>query len=231
MPAKIHLSQRLMTGVFWEAVLIDDDMRGAERARLIERLKDLEALRQAADYNTGSISFAAAWCLYNLVRYFQPARVLEVGTFIGKSTVSMASAMDDAGAPGEIHTCDMSNAIDIPWDGRTAIRQHQRVSSTDMLGSLDGAFDLMFLDGRLVREDLAALGRLATPDTVIALDDFEGMEKGVANLSLLAGMPKFQRHFLVYPLREDRGALYGLSGNSLTAVLVPVSTFIFTKQG
>ena len=48
-----------------------------------------------ADYNTGSISFAGSWSLYSWSKYFEPCKIVEVGTFIGKSTWSMAKALDE----------------------------------------------------------------------------------------------------------------------------------------
>ena len=42
--------------------------------------------------------------------------------------------------------------------------------------------DMLHLDGRLMKEDLAA--QVLKPDTFIALDDCEGDEKGHMNLDL-----------------------------------------------
>ena len=153
--AKFVLAPHVLTEPFWDVMLMPTDERAPERARLMECLAGLEALRAQADYNTGSISAGAAWCLYSLVRHFRLSRALEVGTFIGKSTLSMASAMDDGGHVGEVFTCDMSNSLDLPWSGRTRITQFKRASSTDMLEKLEGTFDLAFLDGRLQPQDMA----------------------------------------------------------------------------
>lgn len=231
MPSKIRLSPRMLSDVFWELILVQDDERAPEKLALHERTMALEPLRSQAEYNTGSILFAQSWLLYNVVRYFKFERALEVGTFIGRSASAIASGMDDAGVQGEICTCDFSNSMTLPWSGRTTLRQFPKTSSTDMFRQLDGAFDFVFLDGRLANEDLPLLDPLTTSDTIFGLDDFEGMEKGVANLFALARMAKFKRHFPIYPPSETLLAKHGLSSYSLMAMLVPISVFEFARQG
>jgi predicted O-methyltransferase YrrM len=231
MAGKFALSSRLLTEPFWDNVLASGEDFGPAREQLAHRLSELDALRAMAAYNTGSISFTAAWCLYALVRRFGFQRAIEVGTFIGKSTVAMASAMDDGRMPGEIVTCDASNHIDLPWAGQTRLQQFKGQTSTQMLGALEGAYDFVFLDGRLDPADMAHVDRLTTPDTIFGLDDFEGVEKGVANLSALLQAPKFKRHLIVYPPPREVLLRHGLTGHSLTAVVLPASTFVFTRQG
>jgi predicted O-methyltransferase YrrM len=227
-----HLSVRLFSEIFWEAVLQTSTQREPQRRQLLEQIEQLDGLRAGADYNTGSISAASAWCLYSVVRYFQVSRALEVGTFIGKSTWSMALAMDhEKIASGEIHTCDMSNSIDIPYVGTTRIAQYKKLSSTDMLNKLAGRFDFAHFDGRVTDSDLPLLQRLLAPDAIVALDDFEGMEKGVANLMNLRAAGLLQQHFLVYPCAPALLERIGFTDHSLTAILVPISLIQLTAQG
>lgn len=231
MSGKFILSPAVLAEPFWDVMLRADDERGAERERFLARFPELEALRTKADYNTGSISAGAAWSLYSLVRHFGLTRAIEVGTFIGRSTLAMASAMDDGGRPGEIFTCDLSNALDLPWAGQTRITQFKAATSTVMLGQLDGAFDLAFLDGRLQGDDVERLEQLLSPDALIALDDFEGMEKGVANLSLLRRTARFRSHALIYPCPRSQLQARGFSSPSLFAVLLPPSRIAIAAQG
>lgn len=228
----IRLSPRLLSDLVWKAMFASDDERAADRNALIAQLQPLEALRTAAEYNTGSISFATAWSLYSLVRFYRPRRIIEIGTFIGRSTVAMASALDDAGVEGEIFTCDLSNALTLPWSGRSKLHQFQRASSTDMLRTLSGTFDLVFIDGRLAPGDAVLLGDLITEKTIIVLDDFEGMEKGVANLTQLRNkaVPTLARHLLIYPPSDALVASLGLTSGSLTALMIPLSAFAFASQ-
>lgn len=230
MPTTFKISQRMLTKIFWDEVLGSDDERADARSKLLERLNALEALRAKADYNTGSISFAAAWCLYSIIRFFAPKRVIEIGTFIGKSTVSMLTAMDDQIIAGEVFTCDGSNAIVVPWQGTSRVTQFPKCTSTDMLKQLTGTFDFVFLDGRVQQADLPLLDRLLTPMTVICLDDFEGIEKGVANVSVLGSLPKLRNHILIYPASEDVLTRRGFESHSLIATLLPLQSVELSRQ-
>lgn len=227
----IKISQRMMTRIFWDEVLGSDDERSGERQKLLDRLNVLEELRTKADYNTGSISFAAAWCLYSIIRYFAPKRVIEIGTFIGKSAVSILAAMDDRGIAGEIFTCDNSNSIVIPWQGTSRINQFPKCASTDMLKQLSGTFDFVFLDGRLQQADLPLLDKLITPSTIVCMDDFEGIEKGVANVMVLGSLPKLRNHFLIYPASESLLRHRGFVSHSLIAIFLPTHLIELARQG
>lgn len=231
MPPKVKLSSRLLSDVFWRIMLTQDEERGPEKAALQQRIMTLEPLRAQAEYNTGSIHFGQSWLLYAVVRYFRFQRVAEVGTFIGRSASAIGAGMDDSGVEGEIFTCDYSNSMPLPWSGRSTLRQFPKTSSTDMLKQLDGTFDFVFLDGRLTPDDLPLLDKLITADTIFGLDDFEGMEKGVANLFALARLAKLKRHFLLYPPSEALLAERSFTSHSLMAVLAPVSVFEFARQG
>lgn len=227
-----NLSVRLFSKIFWEAMLQDSSQRTDQQKELIRQIGRLDELRASADYNTGSINAAAAWCLYSVVRYFRPSRALEVGTFIGKSTWSIATAMDHEKAHGaEIHTCDMSNSIDLPYQGQTKIFQYKKTPSTEMLRQLSGSFDFAHFDGRVSEDDAPALKKLLHEDALIALDDFEGTEKGVANLMNLQMAGMFQRHLLVYPCEQALLKQLGFSDYSVTAILLPMSLIRLTKQG
>lgn len=227
----LNLSSRLFSKVFWEAMLQPSMRWQEQRMTLMRELGALDDLRASADYNTGSISTSAAWCLYCVTRHFRPARVLEVGTFIGKSTWSMAAAMDHAKiSGGEIRTCDKSNGIDIPWQGATRIVQHKHTASSDMMSGLDGCFDLVHLDGRLVEADLPLLGGLLSHETVVALDDFEGIEKGVANLMNLRAAGLLRDHLLIYPCEAAALQALGFSDHAVTAILLPRTLVRFTNQ-
>ena len=227
-----NLSSRLFAKVFWEGILQSTDQWAKEHQELSAQLGNLEKLRNLADYNTGSITNCAAWSLYSLTRYFQFSRAIEIGTFIGKSTYSIAQAMEATNArQAEIFTCDQSNEIKIPWDGETKIFQFPKISSTDMLRQLTGKFDFCFFDGRLSDVDLNLLDNLIDTNSVIALDDFEGTEKGVINLLTLKSLPKLANHFLVYPASEKYLRSLGFTSHSTLAILFPAARISLSNQG
>lgn len=229
---KFNISPRLLSKIFWEVMLSKTEELGEERSDLNNSLKKLNELRKNAEYNTGSINFSSAWCLYNLIRYFKPKRIIEVGTFIGKSTISMSQAQDDEGIKeAEIFTCDFNNHISLPWNGETKMHQFQKQSSAEMLKKINGVFDFLFFDGRLTEEDLVLLSKLISNKTIIALDDFEGMEKGVINLIFLRRIPQLAKYILIYPPTEDALKQYQFTAYTPTAVMIPLEMIRFVNQG
>jgi len=230
MPASFRLSSQLFSQAFWHGVLEDADLMRPMQAEFSKRSLDLESLREKADYNTGSVSAFSAWSLFLLCRYFRVLRAIEVGTFIGRSTVSIASAMNLNGG-GEIHTCDLSNEIVVNQVPPTRILQYRKMTSTQMLTSLEGEFDFAFIDGRLDSTDINRLAELLTEDAILALDDFEGTEKGVANLFNLRSHPRFSSLFLVTPAGPECAARVGLTSRSLVAILLPPALITLTNQG
>lgn len=227
----IRLSQRRMSRLFWEIIFETDELISSETKKLFfEQSVALESLRKDAAYNTGSIPISQSYILFLLTLFLKPKRVIEIGTFIGRSTLSIAKAMDQYCEDGEIHTCDFSNDIRLPWDGKARITQYPLTSSGQMLEKLEGPFDLIFLDGRITDLELGRLSELLTENSVVVLDDFEGMEKGVINLIKLRQTIKFQSYFLIYPTEQTQMRNYNFVGNSTAAVLIPTSMFQLSNQ-
>ena len=199
-------------------------------------LKSFE-LRASADYNTGSIPAASAWLLYSVAYAFQPQFVLEIGTFIGRSTVSLALGIADSGVQGgEIHSCDWSNDIELPSLASTSIIQYPKQSSLDMLTKIamnpgtDKKFELMHLDGRIQDDDFQTLEKITSPDVIFALDDFEGMEKGVINYMKLREFGLLNSYHLVYPPTGTLLRRFGFNTPSTTALLIPGESISYTLQ-
>jgi len=194
--------------------------------RALGKLFDsLDLLRADADYNTGSIDHQDAKDLQQIVGHFQPKVVAEVGTFIGRSTTVMAQAMPEGGT---IYTCDVSNDIKLPEISGGTIVQYPKKSSTEMFETLirfnqnSGAsrkvcVDLFYIDGRLNPKDYALILELMHDATVVVLDDFEGIEKGVVNAMGL--MQHLRNYALVYPRNHGK-----------TAMMLPPKLVQFTAQ-
>lgn len=225
------LSTRLFSEIFWKTIFGNTDSENEKRNELLKDINALEILRQKAEYNTGSISFADAWSIYSLIKYFEPIKIAEVGTFIGKSTWSMAKALDELKNKSIIYTCDNSNNLIIPWKGKTEIKQFPKMTSKDMFNQIGDQIDFLFLDGRISQEDINILGNLLHSKSIIAIDDFEGMEKGVANLFALRRMELLKNHFLIYPCKQNHLQKLGFSSHSLTAVLIPTLLIELSRQG
>jgi hypothetical protein len=215
----IRINRAAFSDVFW-SVIFDHTADSPKKADLMVDLENLDMNREYADYNTGSISLTSGWALYSLARYFQPKLIAEVGTFIGRSTVALHRGAPDA----EIHTCDASNSIDIGLNP-AYVTQYHKCFAHEMFKGLQGrTVDLMHIDGRLSDEDLATM-----PQTVVfAVDDFEGNEKGVANLMKMDDIEK--THQIIYPPSRCVLNNYGFNGICNTAVFLPYNMIRFVRQ-
>lgn len=233
---KFDLSCRLLSEAFWNRVFDHAEPRRRQvQDTIFSELGALDLLRSKAQYNTGSISTATQWVLYSLAYYWRPEIAAEVGTFIGKSAVAFAMGCDAAGLTAEIHTCDMSNSIRIPSSAVSILFQYQGLSSTRMFEEMlkdgyQGRVNLLHLDGRATQEDIPLMASLLSSDGLVVLDDFEGVEKGVANAFALRSMPHFSKHILIYPPSVTLLRSYGLSDFSSTAILMPQSVIRLTAQ-
>lgn len=224
----LKLSLRIISKIFWEIILTEDQfVNSEEKRKLFDNLISLENLRDEADYNTGSISMSQAYLLYLFLKYFKPIKVIEIGTFIGRSTISMANAIETYSDNGKIYTCDFSNDIKLPWNGKCKIKQFPKTKSGEMLNNLKGEYDLVFIDGRISDEELSTFERLINQNTIIILDDFEGIEKGVVNLAKLRQINKLNQHLLINTISEDLLKQYNLHNHSRMGALIPMTLFQF----
>jgi predicted O-methyltransferase YrrM len=195
----LNLNRRRLSRAIWDTLFADlPDLPW----HVIEDLEKLDPARR-----TGSTNHASLMALWAVIRYFRPKTVAEVGTYIGKSTFVLSRLGAD------VHTCDMTHDFKLPI--ATKITQYHS-SSTEMLAKLDGKIDLLHLDGRLQADDREHLVRLCTPDTIITLDDFEGVEKGVWN----AMQFDLSKRILVYPPERQLTERYAV-GDATTAIILP----------
>lgn len=160
-----------------------------------------ETLREKADFNTGSISEKAAMVLRGLTEHFKPKIIVEVGTFIGNSTLSMRA--------DHIYTCDMSNDC---FRDRPNITTYPKTASMEMFRDLwvnkKLLVDMFFFDGRIQPHEIPPILSMSHKNTVYAFDDygyFENgrLDKGLINVSIL--MPCLPNHKLYEPFNDLPG--------------------------
>ena len=223
--------------IFWKKIL--DNCLSKQKIYqkdFLKQIDTLDALRYQSDYNTGSISTTTAWLLFSITLFFKPKSIFEIGSFIGKSTFSMAFAADMYSHEHkcEIFCCDMSNKIPFPKLSKTKITQFHKTSSSEMLKSIDikKNCDLIHLDGSLQNEDFELLKQRLNDQTIFVLDDFEGCEKGVINLitALDKSLISRKSHFLIFPIENEIKKQYGLLEKSSSAVLLPIKYLRITSQ-
>jgi caffeoyl-CoA O-methyltransferase len=111
-----------------------------------------------------------------LVRLRRPKLVLEIGTFTGYSSISMALALPEG---GRIVTCDIderSNEVARRYAQEAGVAdriEHRLGPALDTIATLDGPFDIVFIDAdkpAYVDYYEAVLPKLAA-DGVVAADN------------------------------------------------------------
>ena len=233
----ININSFDLSSIFWKKILDNSFLKiKPYQAEFFKKIDSLDKLRVQSSYNTGSISSTTAWLLFSIVLFFKPKIIVEIGSFIGKSTFSMALAADFNLTENscDIFCCDYSNEIKFPNLAKTKIKQFHKTSSTEMFRELDVNLniDLIHVDGRLEVEDCILLKEKINDNTFFIIDDFEGNEKGVANLFHLLNNNVISRskYCVIYPIDNLVGKTYGLIEKSTTAVLLPIKFLKITSQ-
>lgn len=223
----IYLSENMLARVFWEQLDLTSAQQDAETdARSIVSFSALIAER--FPNKTGSISAEGARVLWLLARYFSPRVIVEIGTYIGRSTSSLY--LGAKSTLEHLYTCDATfdawSSDHLEADG--TIEYFGKTTSTQMLfelSSRDVKADLFFIDGRLQEEDLELLSAVATENSVFVLDDFEGLEKGVANGLLLK--KQFSNLITIEPPAR---AHFGKADPHRFGLMFPSSNILLTAQ-
>lgn len=161
----------------WDQLRYERDPRWDHAADLA--LAAAAERAQMADYKTGSISKEAMLLLRGLAHGAKPRVAIEVGTFVGNSTVSIAAEA------GHVFTCDRSNDC---FPSSERVTTYPRRESTEMLADLVSKgvrSSFFFFDGRIQHPDVPLILRLSEPGALYLFDDYEGEEKGVQNVNRL----------------------------------------------
>ena len=187
--------------------------------------------------NSGSIGLGSALSLFLASHRKSPKLIAEVGTYIGNSAASMGYGAALAPQAVQLITCDMHPCTQQPFAGlnlpkgsKAQVLQGSSTKMFELLTSKEAKLDMLHLDGRLMKDDLKLLSQLLKPDTLIALDDCEGDEKGHMNLDLLRRAGLIQSHAYVEPFPRELFRLWGLETRSVTGFLLPKSSVTFARQ-
>ncbi len=225
---ELYLSEAMIARAFWTE--LRSTARADDAASDVDKIIFPHSLEIAKTFphQTGSISKASAELIWLIARYFEPKHIAEVGTFIGRSTLSMYYGAKTS--LESLATCDYSfDTWRAPTgDDGSKIRYFGKTPSQAMFQTLfaEGKkVDLFLLDGRISKEDLDLIEKLATPNSVYIVDDFEGVEKGVSNVFLLR--EKFPGLILLTPDAELKN---GWNESHCLALLVPTANIRVTRQ-
>lgn len=205
----IQIGRRRLSHIIWQVI---DERVGHINVNFGAIIADHHAKKDQADIETGSINFEDAVDLYKIVNCFKPKVIAEVGTYVGTSTMTMLVAVPES----TIYTCDCSNSIDLDNE---QVHQYPKKHSYEMFADLAEKgikVDLVYLDGRLGKQDIEPLLKIVHDKTIFVMDDFEGVEKGVTNSMMLES----DNRALVYPREKKK-----------TAISIPFTTMLqFSSQ-
>lgn len=186
---------------------------------------------------SGSIGIGSALSLVLASHKKAPKLIAEVGTYIGNSAAAMGFGAALSGQPVQLITCDMHACTHQPFAGlqlpegsKAQVVQGSSTQMFEFLATKGAKLDMLHLDGRLMKDDLPLLGKLMKPDTLIALDDCEGDEKGHMNLDLLRRAGLINNHAFVEPFPKELFRRWGLETRSVTGFLLPQASIGFTRQ-
>lgn len=191
---------------YWDSLLAQPDS-GQWLSDVLTIAREAEARRRMASYNTGTVPVETALLLRAMTAWYKPRVAVEIGTFIGTSTLALDAS--------EVYTCDRDNDC-LPSTERIHCYPHQ--TSTQLLQrlvDLGATVDFFFFDGRLQQGDCHLVMKLSHARTLYAFDDFTGLEKGVINLGKLATL--LPNHAMIQPYAP-------FAGRSTLAALVPMVT-------
>ena len=187
--------------------------------------------------NSGSIGLGSAMSLFLASHRRAPKLVAEVGTYIGNSAAAIGCGAAIAQQAVQLITCDMHPCtqqpfagLKLPSENKAQVVQGSSTQMFELLTSKGAKLDMLHLDGRLMEDDLKLLSRLLKSDTLIALDDCEGDEKGHINLDLLRRAGLINNHAYVEPFSRELFRRWGFETRSVTGFLLPHSSISFTRQ-
>ena len=122
--------------------------------------------------------------LHHLVKNVKPKKILEIGTWIGKSTYALGLAGD----PTEVHTIDkdgfMNMWVEIPNYTHNIFRYN--MTSLEFFEQNKNEFDFMFIDGNINKEDIKEIFKCTPNKFNIVFHDFyfnDPEDKGTKNVS------------------------------------------------
>jgi caffeoyl-CoA O-methyltransferase len=182
----------------WDAIEAYAEAHSTPVAELFERLG--AETRETQDEPQMSVGPLEGAFLSFVVGMKQPRLALEIGTFTGWSSIAMASALSDG---AKLITCDVNadtTAIARRYAEEAGVAdriQYLLGPATETLRSLDGPFDLVFIDadkGGYVDYYEAVLPKLADDGVILADNTLAGGNAIAPNGPMSEAIARFNDH-------------------------------------
>jgi predicted O-methyltransferase YrrM len=184
--------------VDWDAIEAYAGAHSTPPAELFERLgAETRETQNAPQMMVGALEGAFLSFVVGLNR---PRRVLEIGTFTGWSSIAMASALPEGAT---LVTCDVNEetsaiARRYAEEAGVADRIEYRLGpAVETLGTLDGPFDLVFIDADkpgYIDYYEAVLPKLADGGVILADNTLAGGNVIAPNGEMSEAIARFNDH-------------------------------------
>ena len=142
----------------------------------LTKMRYLHSNRPHRPRMENSISASDAHFLQLACLVEKPKKIMEIGTWIGSSTYSIAQASD-----AFIYTCDQGPDNFYTIEGQELytdrIIRHPETHSLEFLENLDGGFDFVFVDGWIVDDDVKGIFDKCEDKFTFITHDYYRLEK------------------------------------------------------
>lgn len=230
----INLNTKNLSYIVWKIIMERSPLEHNSK-EFFEFMQKLDLLEEKQK-RFGSISLSTAWILYSFANYFEPKNILEIGSYLGKSLFSLLLGAYDSKSNNKIiaHCCDKDHKIFFPKKKGLEITQYHQMTSTEMLKKIkkNFKFDFFHFDGRILNDDIKYLREMSHDQSIYIFDDFEMIEKGVLNYSILIDSKIISKkdYFLITPPSESILKQFNLKTHCSTACAIPYQMIRFTSQ-
>jgi len=232
-----HINHRDISNIFWKKLFSYSSNMNPDKVSLLKFNENLDKLKNKATYKTGSINRTTQWALFSLAYFFEVKSIIEVGSYIGKSLSSLLHGSVKASLNNEdilAICCDKDNKITLPKFSKAKVHQFHKKTSTEMFKNIDKniQFDLFHFDGRIQNEDIDYIKKFSHNESIYLFDDFEVVEKGVVNYSLMLenNIIDKTKYLIITPPNEIILKEFGFFEKCTTACVIPFSVIRFSTQ-
>ena len=151
-----------------------------------------------------STSNADCFFLALLVKKYKPINILEIGTFVGKSTYSLACAAKSNCKKFCIDTIDIQKKLIKKRFAKFKEVKFYNGHSSKLLPNFKKKYDFIFIDANLDNETVIALKKLIKKKTLIVLHDFcPPMDKGIYDLFYLSKFMSFVYYEPIIEIKKN----------------------------
>jgi predicted O-methyltransferase YrrM len=171
--------------------------------------KENFVINEIKSFPTLSDSTSNKDCIFlsKLIFRYRPKNILEIGTWVGKSTYTMALTASLSSKDYSIDTIDINRQVDFSkfQKFKNNIKFYHGHSS-NILSKINKKYDLIFIDGNVDQQTAIHIHKMTTFNSIIVFHDYYPLgDKGLYNMIELA---KHQNYKFIVPQTKLFSDLY-----------------------